>query len=54
VEGQNLAIDNPWTSGSNEGFPTLAAELVRLKVDVIVAHASPAVQSVWWVRRAGD
>jgi ABC-type uncharacterized transport system substrate-binding protein len=45
VEGQNLAIEYRWTSGSNEGFPALAAELVGLKVDVIVAHASPAVRA---------
>jgi len=43
VEGQNLAIDYRWTRGTNEGFPALAAELVTLKVDVIVAHATPAV-----------
>jgi putative ABC transport system substrate-binding protein len=43
VEGRNLAIDYRWTEGTNEGFSALAAELVRLKADVIVAHATPAV-----------
>jgi putative ABC transport system substrate-binding protein len=36
LEGQNIVIDYRWTSGKNERFPDLAAELVRLKVDVIV------------------
>ena len=45
VEGQNLVIEYRWTGGRNEGFPALAAELVRLKADVIVAHASPAVRA---------
>jgi putative ABC transport system substrate-binding protein len=44
VEGQNLTIEYRWTTGTNE-FAGLAAELVRLKVDVIVAHASPAVRA---------
>ena len=43
VEGKNLAIEYRWVDGNNEGFPALAAELVRLKVDVIVAHSVPAV-----------
>ena len=45
VEGKNLAIEYRWVDGKNEGFPALAAELVRLKVDVIVAHSTPAVQA---------
>jgi len=36
LEGQNIAIDYRWTAGKNERLPDLAAELVRLKVDVIV------------------
>jgi putative ABC transport system substrate-binding protein len=41
VEGQNLAIESRYGEGVNERFPTLAAELVRLKVDVIVTTAGP-------------
>jgi putative ABC transport system substrate-binding protein len=43
TEGQNLAIEYRSAAGRNEAFPALAAELVKLKVDVIVAHATPAV-----------
>jgi putative ABC transport system substrate-binding protein len=42
VEGQNLAIDYRWAEGRIERLPDLAAELVRLKVDVIVAPAGSA------------
>ena len=37
IEGQNLVIEWRWAEGSLERLPALAAELVRLKVDVIVA-----------------
>lgn len=43
VEAKNLVIEYRWVEGKNEGFLPLAAELVRLKVDVIVAHSTPAV-----------
>src|SRR5262249_50422142 len=42
TEGQNLGIEYRSAGGRNEAFPALAAELVRLKVDVIVAHGEPA------------
>lgn len=35
-EGQNIAIEARWAEGRAERFPDLIAELVRLKVDVIV------------------
>jgi ABC-type uncharacterized transport system substrate-binding protein len=38
IEGQNLNIDFRWAEGRNERLPALAAELVRLRVDVIVSH----------------
>ena len=43
VEGQNIVIEYRWADGNFERLPELAAELVRLKVDVIVA---PGVQAV--------
>jgi ABC-type uncharacterized transport system substrate-binding protein len=41
VEGQNLAIEYRYAEGMSERFPNLAAELVRLKADVIVTTAGP-------------
>jgi putative ABC transport system substrate-binding protein len=41
VESQNLAIEYRYAEGTSERFPNLAAELVRLKVDVIVTTAGP-------------
>ena len=37
IEGQNIAIEYRYAGGRTDRFPELAAELVRLKVDVIVA-----------------
>ena len=45
VEGQNLVIEPRYSEGKNERFAELAAELVRLKVDVIVSVFSPGVQA---------
>jgi putative ABC transport system substrate-binding protein len=42
VEGQNLTIEHRLAEGQYERLPMLAAELVRLKVDVIVASPTPA------------
>jgi putative ABC transport system substrate-binding protein len=43
VEGRNIAIEWQYTDGRAERFAEVAAELVRLKVDVIVAANNPAV-----------
>ena len=40
-EGQNIGIDYRWAEGQDERLPALAAELVRLKVDVIVTPGTP-------------
>jgi putative ABC transport system substrate-binding protein len=36
VEGQNIAIEYRYNEGKSDRYPELAAELVRLKVDIIV------------------
>src|SRR5215813_11609376 len=36
IEGRTIAIEYRWAEGHSERFPEIAAELVRLKVDVIV------------------
>src|ERR1700675_1763911 len=42
VDGQNLIIEYRWAEGNVERLPDLAADLVRRKVDVIVAPAGSA------------
>src|SRR5215468_949330 len=37
IEGQNIAIEYRYAEGKRDRFSELAAELVRLKVDIIVA-----------------
>ena len=37
IEGQNVAIEYRYAAGKNDRQPELAAELVHLKVDIIVA-----------------
>ena len=43
VEGRNLVVEWRFADGKFERLPGLAADLVQLKVDVIVAVASPAI-----------
>jgi putative ABC transport system substrate-binding protein len=42
VEGQNLVLEYRGAEGLYERFPALAAELVRLKVDVLMVPNTPA------------
>ena len=42
IQGKNLVIEYRWADGNAERLPALAAELVRDKVDVIVAPAGTA------------
>src|SRR5262247_4093953 len=42
VEGRNIVIDYRFADGRFDRLPDLAAELVRLKVNVIAAIATPA------------
>ena len=45
VEGQNLVIEERYAEGQVERLPDLATELVRLKVDVILAVGSATVRA---------
>jgi ABC-type uncharacterized transport system substrate-binding protein len=51
VEGQNAVIEARYADGRFERLPDLAAEIVRLKVDVIVAAPTPAVRAAQQVTR---
>jgi len=42
VEGRNIVLEPRWADGRHERLPELVADLVRLKVDVIVSAATPA------------
>lgn len=41
VEGKNVAIEYRWAEGRDDRLPELAAELVRMKPDVIVTTGTP-------------
>jgi putative tryptophan/tyrosine transport system substrate-binding protein len=40
VEGENVAIEYRWAEGRNERLAEIAAEFVRLKVDVTATHST--------------
>src|SRR5829696_5388399 len=42
IEGQNLVIEQRFAERDFDRLPQLAAELVRLRVDIIVASPTPA------------
>jgi len=46
VVGQNITIEYRWTDGKNERLPGFAADLVNLKLDVIVTHGVVATRAV--------
>jgi ABC-type uncharacterized transport system substrate-binding protein len=43
LEGRDVAIEYRWAEGRSERFAEIAAEFVRLKVDVILTHNTPTV-----------
>jgi putative ABC transport system substrate-binding protein len=50
VEGQNIVLEWRSSGGRAGSYPDLAAELVRLKVDVIVAGDNPAIAASGFAR----
>jgi ABC transporter substrate binding protein len=51
VEDQNVKIESRWAEGNYERLPSLADELVRLRMDVIVTYGTPVSQAA---KRATD
>ncbi len=45
VVGHNIAIEYRWAAGRDDRLPDLAADLVRLKVDIIVSTSSSAARA---------
>jgi len=43
IEGRTITIEYRWGEGREERFAEIAAEFVRLKVDIIVTSGTPAV-----------
>src|SRR5262249_13243149 len=43
IDGQNIKIEFRWAKGTLSQLPDWATELVRLKVDIMVASETPAV-----------
>jgi putative ABC transport system substrate-binding protein len=41
VEGENILIDFRWAEGNHARLAEFAAELIRLKVDILVTHTTP-------------
>ncbi len=46
VVGRNISIEYRWADGKNERLPGFAAELVNLKLDIIVTHGVVATHAV--------
>jgi putative ABC transport system substrate-binding protein len=44
TEGENISLEFRWTEGNSARLPRLVADLIRLKVDVILARSSIFVQ----------
>jgi putative tryptophan/tyrosine transport system substrate-binding protein len=42
IEGKNIFIETRYAEGKPDRYPTLVAELVRLKIDVLVTASGPA------------
>jgi putative ABC transport system substrate-binding protein len=43
LDGRNVTVEVRWAEGRRERYSEIAAEFVRLKVDVIVTYAVPAI-----------
>ena len=45
VEGKNVTIEYRWAESHYDRLPALAAELVRLNVDLILTHGTPGARA---------
>jgi len=52
VEGQNIALEQRYAEGQFQKLPELAAEFVRLRVDVLIVESAPAAHAARNATRA--
>ncbi len=45
IEGKNILVEYRYAEGKQDRIPSIVAELVQLKVDVVVAAALPAIRA---------
>jgi len=45
LEGQNISVEYRFAEGKEDALPAIAAELARLRLDVIVAEGTAAIQA---------
>jgi putative ABC transport system substrate-binding protein len=45
IEGKNILVEFRYSEGNNERMPSLVAELVQLKVDVLVVGSLPSMRA---------
>ena len=43
IEGKNILVEYRYAEGNRDRIPSLVAELVQLKVDILVSPNSPAI-----------
>ena len=46
IEGRNIVFERRFAGGTQQRIPALAAELVRLDVDVIVTGSNPVIAAI--------
>jgi putative tryptophan/tyrosine transport system substrate-binding protein len=46
IDGQNIVIEYRWAEGKPDLLPKLAAELVKLRLDIIVTHGEAAIRAL--------
>ena len=51
IEGRTVAIEYRWGEGRAERFAEIAAEFVRIKVDIIVPSGTPTLSPIDYERR---
>jgi putative tryptophan/tyrosine transport system substrate-binding protein len=52
IEGRTIAIEYRWAEGRSERFTEMAAEFVRLKVDIIVTGEPLSQRQNWQPRQS--